>query len=359
MKSYLAIMKLIDKNCFNLTLDNRQVKLFTLKNKNGVTCQITNFGSRIVTLFVPNKNGIFEDVVLGYDTIQEYLENDEMFFGATIGRYGNRIANGKFTIEGKEYLLSKNNKKHNLHGGNKGFHNIVWNANQINESILELTYLSVDGEEGFPGNLNVKVTYTISENNTLEIKYEAETNKRTPVNLTHHSYFNLRGIEKEVSVENHLLTIKASEFTPTDSEGIPTGEIVSVTKTPFDFTKQKRIGENINDLNEQLSFGKGYDHNFVLGKNNSECVAKVEESISGRTLEVFTNDPGIQFYSFNHIDGIHQGKNNTKFFERTAFCLETQHFPNSPNQPNFPSTILHPDEKYTSYCFYKFDVKKE
>jgi aldose 1-epimerase len=351
-------MKLIDETCFDITLDNRQVKLFTLKNENGVTCQITNFGGRIVTLFVPNKNGICEDVVLGYGTIQEYLKKDEMFFGAAIGRYGNRIANGKFKIQGKEYQLSKNNGNHNLHGGEKGFHNVVWSANQVNASTLELTYLSLDGEEGFPGNLQVKVMYTVSINNTLEIKYEAETDKSTIVNLTHHSYFNLCGIEKEASVENHLLTIKASNFTPTDSEGIPTGEIVPVTKTPFDFTLQKRIGENINDSNEQLSFGKGYDHNFVLDKNDSECVAKVHEPISGRTLEVFTNEPGIQFYSFNHIDGIHQGKNNTKFFKRTAFCLETQHFPNSPNQSNFPSTILHPDEKYTSYCYYKFGVKE-
>ena len=351
-------MKLIDEKCFDIRLDNHEVKLFTLKNKNGVTCQITNFGARIVTLFVPNKNGIFEDVVLGYDTIQEYLEKDEMFFGAAIGRYGNRIAKGKFKIDGKEYQLSKNNGNHNLHGGDKGFHNVVWNANKINESTLELTYLSLSEDEGFPGNLQVKLTYTLSTNNTLKIKYEAKTDKNTVVNLTHHSYFNLCGIEKESSIENHLLTIKAKKFTPTDSEGIPTGEIVSVAKTPFDFTLQKRIGENINDYNKQLSFGKGYDHNFVLDKNNSEYVAKVEEPISGRTLEVFTNEPGIQFYSFNHINGIHQGKKDSKFFKRTAFCLETQHFPNSPNQDNFPSTLLHINEKYTSYCYYKFGIKK-
>jgi len=351
-------MKLIDKNNFNLVIDDRQVSLFTIENENGVTSQITNFGGRIVNLFVPDKNGVFEDIVLGYDTIHQYLERDEMFFGATIGRYGNRIANGKFIIKGKEYQLSKNNGKHNLHGGDKGFYNVVWNAKQTDKNTLELTYLSIDGEGGFPGNLNVKVIYTLSANNTLEIKYEAVTDKTTFVNLTHHSYFNLRGIENETSINNHLLTIKASKFTPINDEGIPTGEIISVAGTPFDFTEQKPIGKDINDSNAQLSFGKGYDHNLVLDDTQLECAARVEEPISGRTLEVFTGEPGMQFYSFNHIEGVHKGKNNTTFSARSAFCLESQHFPNSPNQPNFPSAILNPGEKYTSYCHYKFDVRE-
>ena len=349
-------MKLVDKNNFNLAIDNHQVELFTLKNTNGVTCQITNFGSRIISLFVPDKNGLFEDIVLGYDTLQEYLECDEMYFGATIGRYGNRIANGKFTIKGKEYQLSKNNGNHNLHGGNKGFHNVAWNANQTEKETLELTYLSKDGEEGFPGNLKVKVIYTLSKNNTLEIKYEAKTDKSTLVNLTHHSYFNLRGIGKE-SIENHFVTINASKYTPINKEGIPTGEIISVIQTPFDFTKEKAIGKDIHNSDEQLVFGKGYDHNFVLDATNLKCAARVIEPISGRTLEVFTSQPGIQFYSFNHVEGIHSGKNNTAFITRSAFCLETQHYPDSPNQHHFPSVILNPDEIYTSRTSYKFSVK--
>lgn len=351
-------MKLIDKNNFNGIVDNEQVLLFTLKNKKGTTCQITNFGARIVSLFVSDKNGVFEDIVLGYDSLKEYVSGDELYFGAAIGRYGNRIADGKFSIEGKEYQLAKNNGNHNLHGGNKGFHNVVWKANQIKNNRLELTYFSKDGEEGFPGNLQVKLMYSVLENNTLEIKYEALTDKVTLVNLTHHSYFNLRGIRHNTTIEKHLLTINASTYTPIDEEGIPTGELLSVSDTPFDFTKQKPIGKDIDSLDTQISFGNGYDHNFVLDKNNLKIAARVEEPISGRTLEVFTDEPGIQFYSFNHIKGMHKGKNNIEFFPKSAFCLETQHFPNSPNQPNFPSVVLQPEQKYTSYCGYKFDVTR-
>lgn len=351
-------MKLINKAYFETQIDEKSVSLYTLKNSKGMACQITNYGCRVVNLWVKDKQGDFDDIVLGYNCIEDYLKSKNEYYGALIGRFGNRIANGTFSINNTTYNLAKNDGPNNLHSGPKGFHNKVWHAKQTSNSQLELNYISVDGEEGFPGNLSVKVIYTLSEDNALEIEYSATTDKVTHVNLTHHSFFNLSGITHEKTIENNLLQIHANKYTPLGEHGIPTGEIASIENTPLDFRKVKPIGKSINDDHEQIKLGNGYDHNYVLNGKGLRQVAKVEDPFSGRVMDVITNEPGMQFYSCNFLNGEDIGKEGIAFKYRSAFCLETQHFPNTPNQLNFPSTLLNPDAIYKSKCIYKFGVNK-
>lgn len=349
-------LKLINAQHFESVIDGKQVHLFTLKNKNNLVTQITNYGGRVVSLWVPDRNGNFEDIVLGYETLEGYLQSHEIYFGALIGRYGNRIANGKFTLNDSTYTLATNNGDHHLHGGKTGFNNVVWDARQISDSELELKYRSKDGEEGYPGNLDVTVTYTLTDNNALEINYSATTDKATPVNLTHHSFFNLHGAGKG-SINDHLLQINASQYTPIIAGLIPTGNIEDVKDTPFDFTAPTPIGNHVNDTDEQLTYGFGYDHNFVLDGSGLKVAAVITDPVSGRTMEVVTDEPGLQFYGGNFLDGNDIGKGGLPYNYRTAFCLETQHFPDSPNQEQFPSTILNTGQHYTSTCVYKFSVQ--
>jgi len=349
-------IKLLKKNDFIKNFNGKETNIYVLKNKNGLVSEITNYGARVVSLWTPDSKGKFEDIVLGFDNIDNYINSNEKYFGATIGRYGNRIKDGKFTIEDKEYYLEKNNDSNHLHGGKKGFNDIVWDVEQINQQILELKYISKNMEEGYPGNLDIKVVYNLNDSNELKIEYFAKTDQSTYVNLTHHSFFNLLGAGHE-TINQHLLYINANSFTPVNETLIPTGDIQLLENTPFNFTEPTIIGERISQDNIQLKFGNGYDHNFVLNNSQSEKIiaAKVLEKESGRILEVYTNEPGMQFYSGNFlIDTI--GKNNKIYKKRSAFCLETQHFPNSPNQDNFPNTILKPNEEYYSICIYKFST---
>ncbi len=336
------------------------MKLFTIENKTGIRACITDYGGRVVCLFVPDREGHSDDIVLGYDHLPDYLKSNEKYYGATIGRYGNRIGNARFSIGNKAYHLEKNNGNNSLHGGSGGFHNVIWNVKQLDKQTLELSYLSKDMEEGFPGNLRVKVIYSLTDNNELKIEYFAETDQTTIVNLTHHSFFNLTG-NPEKSINNHILQIPADFYTPVDEGLIPTGEIAPVDETPFDFRKPTAIGKRVEENHEQLNLARGYDHNWALdatGTNTSiRLAARVTEPESGRVMEAYTNEPGIQFYSGNFLNGTDIGKKNIAYQHRTAFCLETQHFPDSPNKGNFPSTLLKPGEKYYSVCIYQFQIK--
>lgn len=350
----------IKKESFGKTTDGKAVEVYTLTNSADAEAKIINYGGRIVSLKMPDNNGNFEDVVLGYDDLKDY-ENDNAFFGGIIGRYGNRIAKGKFSLNGKEYTLAKNNGENHLHGGIKRFDVSVWTAKSSENkegAVLELNYLSKDGEEGYPGNLNVKVVYTLTENNELKIEYSATTDRDTVVNLTNHSYFNLRGAGSG-TILDHVLTINADKFTPTDETAIPNGELRSVANTPFDFLKPTKIGERINSDYEQIKIGKGYDHNYVLNRTSNELslAATVFEPTSRRFMEVLTTEPGIQLYSGNYLDG-KKGKNGKIYEFRGAFCLETQHFPDSPNRPDFPTTVLKKGQQYLTTTVYKFSVKK-
>lgn len=349
-------IKLLNKNDFFKNINGKETTIFLLKNRNGLISEITNYGARVVSLWVPDNNGNFDDIVLGFDNIDDYINAKEKYFGATIGRYGNRIKEGKFIINDKEYSLEKNNGLNHLHGGNMGFGDVVWNAKQIDNQTLELNYFSKNMEEGYPGNLNVKIIYHLNNNDELKIEYFAKTDESTHVNLTHHSFFNLLGAGNE-TINEHLLYINANSFTPVDETLIPTGNIELVANTPFDFSLPTAIGKRINQDNNQLNYGKGYDHNYVLNNSQSEEIiaAKVFEKESGRTLEVYTNEPGMQFYGGNFLSGT-IGKHDKSYKKRAAFCLETQHFPNSPNQDNFPSTLLKPNEEYYSICIYKFST---
>ncbi len=333
------------------------MELFTLKNKNGLTAIITDYGGRVTKLLVPDKKGHFDDVVLGYDNPDDYLTSNEKYYGATIGRYANRIQNGTFSIGDKSYLLDKNNGPNCLHGGNKGFHNFLWNVNQLNDQSLELSGEFNDMEDGFPGNLKVRVVYSVSDYNELIIEYFASTDKTTVVNFTHHSFFNLTG-NPQKTIYDHILQINSDFITPVNENLIPTGELLRVDGTPFDFRKPVRIGERIEDEHEQLKLGNGYDHNWVLNDEPDKVhvAAKVTEPTSGRTMEVLTNEPGMQFYAGNFLNGQDTGKGDIPYRFRTAFCLETQHYPDSPNNPDFPSTLLNPGESYYSVCKYKFGV---
>lgn len=340
------------------TFKEKNVEIFEIKNSNGLTMQVTNFGARVTHLWVPDKNGKLVDVVLGFDSLDGYLNSGEKYFGAAIGRYGNRIANGEFTLDGVTYQLPKNNNGQTLHGGPGGMDYVVWDAKKIGENSLEFHYTSPAGEEGFPGELKVKMVYTLTDANEFKVTYEAETDQATPVNLTHHSFFNLNGAGQGTILE-HELQLNASKYTPVNEVLIPTGEILDVAGTPFDFTSPTLIGARIEDENQQLGFGGGYDHNWVLDKTTNDLTqaAIVSSPETGIQMEVWTTEPAIQFYSGNFLDGAIIGKGNKSYEFRSAFCLETQHYPDSPNHPNFPSTILQPGEKYEQTCIYKFGIK--
>ena len=359
-------IKLISPSDFKAEKEGKIIMLYTLKNKNGMVTQITNYGGRVVSLWTPDRNGKFADIVTGYNSMKGYQNSNEVFFGALIGRYGNRIAKGKFNLNEKEYQLPLNNGKNTLHGGPKGFHNVVWNARQFkninNEDALELKYLSPDGEDGFPGNLSITVVYTLNNQNELKIEYSATTDKATVINLTHHSFFNLHGFSNRIakSINSHILKINASNYTPTDDELIPTGEIVSVKNTPMDFTKPTTIGERVNEPFQALINGKGYDHNWILDKKQEGMIeaAVIYEPSNGRLMRVITDQPALQFYGGNFFEGKDTGKYGEVYLHRTAFALETQHYPDSPNQSSFPTTELKPGSMYHHVCIYKFEVKK-
>ena len=348
-----------NKSAFEKVIDGKKTDLYYLKNSNGMKVAITNYGGRVVGILAPDKNGHFADVALGFDSLGGYLDNNEYYFGAIIGRYANRIARGKFSLNGKEYHLPINDGVNSLHGGNKGFFMRIWNAEQLNDQNLLLTYDSKDGEEGYPGDLKVQVLYTLTSNNSLRIEYTAITNKETVINLTNHTYFNLGGAGSG-KITNEVMMINADKITPIDSTMIPTGAITSVKGTPFDFTTPKEIGQDINADNQQIKYSKGYDDNWVLNKDKDyqlSLAAKVYDPKSGRELEVLTTEPGIQFYTGNFLDGV-TGKDGKKYNYRTALTLETQHYPDSPNHSNFPTTVLKPDQIFHSITVYHFGIHK-
>ncbi|MDR0845648.1 MAG: galactose mutarotase [Tannerella sp.] len=348
----------LEKADFVSEVAGKPTALYVLKNANGMEVCVTNYGGRIVSVMVPDKNGKLTDVVLGYDKIADYIASDGNF-GALIGRYGNRIAKAKFTLNSVEYQLPENNNGNCLHGGPEGFHVQVWDAVQPDDKTLKLTYLSKDGEAGFPGNLNVTVTYSVTDNNALDIRYEATTDKLTVVNLTNHSYFNLSGIPGS-QIMDHLIQINADRYTPVNELLIPTSELAPVKDTPLDLRKLIRIGDKIREPFEQMIRGRGFDHNWVLNTAGdiSKPAAKAVSPESGIVLEVFTNEPGVQFYTGNAMNGKDNGKFGVNYPLRGALCLETQHYPDSPNQPTFPTTTLRPGENYLSRCIYRFSVDK-
>ncbi|MGQ9592175.1 MAG: aldose epimerase family protein [Planctomycetota bacterium] len=352
------------KRPFGIAKDGRPVELYTLRNARGMEVDIATYGGTVVSVRVPDRAGKTGDVVLGFSTLAEY-EAKSPYFGCIVGRYGNRIANGKFSLDGVEHTLATNDQPGgvpcHLHGGKVGFDKKVWQADPVRKSGargLRLRHRSPDGDEGYPGNLDVAVTYWLTDANELRIEYEARTDQATPVNLTNHSYFNLKG-EGEGDVNGHVLKIAASRFTPVTKGLIPTGELRPVEGTPFDFREPRSIGERLGAEDEQLAFGGGYDHNFALDKEPGAfaLTASAYEPATGRTLEVWTTEPGIQFYGGNFLDGTLAGKSGRTYAHRGGFCLETQHFPDSPNQPRFPSTILRPGETYRSATAYKFGTK--
>ena len=349
----------ISKESFG-TVDGQAVELFTLTNSHGVEARVMTYGGILVSLKVPDRNGKLGDVVLGCDNLDCYLKQTA-FFGAIVGRYGNRIGKGKFSLNGHEYTLAKNNGENHLHGGLKGFDKVVWSAREIkapNGVGLSLSYTSKDGEEGYPGTLKVNVTYTLTAGNELRIAYTATTNKDTVVNLTHHSYFNLAGAGTG-DILGHELMLKAGRFTPVDAGLIPTGELKSVKGTPMNFLQPTKIGARIENKDEQLVLGKGYDHNWVIDRNGAmNLAARVYEPTTGRVMEVSTTEPGIQFYSGNFLDGTINGKGGKVYKQRYGFCLETQHFPDSPNKPGFPSTVLKRGHSYRSLTTFKFSTRR-
>jgi aldose 1-epimerase len=354
------MMTVFKKSNFGKLPNGSSANLYTLTNNNGMEVKITNYGGIITSILVPDKAGKISDVVLGYDDLSGYLDKSP-YFGCIVGRYGNRIANGKFSLDGEEYSLATNNGPNALHGGLKGFDKIVWQVKELPRDGnlgLELKYVSKDMEEGYPGNLDVTVTYILTEDNALRIDYLAITDKKTVLNLTNHSYFNLKDAGAS-PILDHFIKLNADKFTPVDETLIPTGELRSVENTPFDFRQPHTIGERINAENEQIKFGGGYDHNFVLHGEMGQLrvIAEIFEPTSGRVMEVFTTEPGVQFYTGNFLDGSITGKNGNVYQHRHGFCLETQHYPDSPNKPEFPSTILEPGQKYQSTTIYKFSVK--
>jgi aldose 1-epimerase len=345
---------------FGKTSQGKRVDIYTLRNTKGAEARITNYGGIVVSLRVPDRDGEPGDVVLGYDNLKDYIKANP-YFGALIGRYGNRIKKGRFELDGKTYRLAINNPPNALHGGLKGFDKVVWSAKPaITKSgpSLELTYVSRDGEEGYPGNLTVRAVYTLTNSNELRVDFTATTDKATIINLTHHSYFNLAGAGSG-DILGHELTIKADKFTPIDKTFITTGELRPVKGTPFDFQKAATIGSRITNQDEQLKFGLGYDHNWVINKPPGKlaAVAKVHDPKSGRTLEVLSTEPGLQFYSGNFLDGTNVGKGGKVYRCRNGFCLEPQHFPDSPNKPEFPSVVLTPGQTYKNTIIYKFSTK--
>lgn len=338
---------------FEADIDGDSVRLYTLTN-GSTTATITNYGARIISLYVPDKDGDLVDVVLGYNDLASYRKADEGFYGAVVGRYGNRIANGRFELGGEQYQLEINNGPNTLHGGTNGFATKVWEVKHLTDSSLELQYTSPDGDAGFPGKLVATVVYTLTSDNGLDLFYHATTDKTTVVNLTNHAYFNLSG-EGDSTILDHLLTIRADGYTPVDETLIPTGEIASVANTPFDFRQPTAIGARIDTADAQLLLGKGYDHNFVLKKDPGlQLVATAESPKTGIIMDVFTEEPGLQFYSGNFMDNVQNAKGNKTYEHRSAFCLETQHFPDAPNRPDFPSTVLEPGSEYKTRTVYQF-----
>ncbi|MGB3007962.1 MAG: aldose epimerase family protein [Chitinophagaceae bacterium] len=348
-----AVLPLKEK--FDTVVDGKTTTLFYLKNKNNLKAAVTNYGARMVGFLVPDKSGKFTDVVIGFDNVKDFVTAEERFFGAIVGRYGNRIANGKFSLDGKTYQLDLNNGRNSLHGGRTGFQSRVWDAVQPDSQTVVLTYVSADGEEGYPGKLTTIVTYKLTDDNELHMSYEITTDKKTVVNVTNHNYWNLNG-EGSGTINNHELMIKATKYTEVDSTLIPT-IISAVTGTPFDFTSFHKVGERVEADNMQLKYGKGYDHNFVLDKGsttNPELIVTIKGDLSGIAMDILTTEPAVQFYGGNFMAAKHTLKSGTKDDFRTAFCLETQHYPDSPNQPSFPSTVLEPGKKYVSTTVHKF-----
>lgn len=349
----------LKKSDFVLEVQGKPTSLYVLKNKNGAEACVTNYGGRLVSVMVPNKSGNLVDVVLGHDSIVNYVSAKNNY-GALIGRYANRIGFARFTLDSVTYQLPVNNNNlHCLHGGPEGYDTRMWTASQPNAQTLQLTYLSKDGEAGFPGNLNITVTYKLTDDNAVAIRYEAETDKPTVVNMTNHSYFNLSGIPGSQNME-HQVMINADSYVPIDSIALPLGEILSVEGTPMDLRTLTVVGEHIDDDFDQLKHGKGYDHSWVLNTEGdiSKVAARVVSTVSGIVMDVYTNEPGLQFYAGNAMKGTDVGKHGVVYPVRGAVCLESQHFPDSPNQPQFPGTVLRPGEKYLSECIYKFSVQK-
>lgn len=355
----------ISQKPFGKMPDGTTVTLYTLTNASGAQVQITNYGGTVVSVKVPDRKGKFDDVVLGFDSLAGYMGEGNPYFGALIGRYANRIAKGKFTLDGANYTLAVNNTPNSLHGGKKGFDKVVWTAISVAPSAegsvgLELSYQSKNGEEGYPGSLYVKVAYTLTPDNALKIDYAATTDKKTVINLTNHSYFNLNGAGSG-DILDQVVQINADRMTPVDSTAIPTGELKSVMGTPFDFRTPTAIGDRIDQNDEQITFGKGYDHNFVLNGTAGSTpflAARVVAPKTGRVLEVMTTEPGVQLYTGNFLDGTVKGKKGKAYKRRYAFCLETQHFPDSPNRPEFPTTTLNPGETYHQTTIYRFSTEK-
>ena len=350
------------KKPFGKTADGQKVELYVLASNSGMQVAISTYGGTVVSLKVPDRNGKFDDVVLGYSDLSGYA-NDKVYFGAIVGRYANRIAHGRFMLDGQTFTLAKNNGDNTLHGGVKGFNKAVWSAKQISTGdgqSVEFSLLSKDGDEGFPGNLQVTVVYTLTNTNELRIEYSATTDKKTVLNLTNHCYFNLAGAGSG-NVLSSVLQIEADKYTPVDQGLIPTGELRDVQGTPFDFRQPAAIGARIDQDDEQLKLGGGYDHNFVLRRPKAGVespAARVTEPSSGRVLEVWTTEPGVQLYTANFLDGTIKGKGKKAYQKRSAFCLETQHFPDSPNQPKFPSVVLTPEGKFHSITSYKFSTDR-
>jgi len=348
---------------FGKTPDGTPVAIYTLTNKNGVEARITTYGGRVVSLKVPDRKGALGDVVLGFDSVEGYVTNGGPFFGALVGRYANRIGGARFTLGGVEYKVDKNDGANSLHGGARGFDKAVWTAKELADGGVELTYLSEDGEQGYPGNLTATVVYHLTDTNELKIDFGATTDKATVVNLTNHSYFNLSYTNETGAgggdILGHLMMLNADRFTPVDSGLIPTGELRAVKGTPFDFRMATAIGARIEQNDEQLKLGHGYDHNWVLNRRGGglKVAARVEEPSTGRVLEVLTTEPGIQFYTGNFLDGKIVGKGGRSYGLRSGFCLETQHFPDSPNKPKFPSTVLKPGGRFESTTVFRFSVK--
>lgn len=341
------------------TIDGKPVSLYTLTGINGIGMKVTNYGARVVALCVPDSAGNPVDVAFGYNKLDDYINLPEYFFGAAIGRYGNRINDAKFTLDDVEYQLTKNEGEKQLHGGIKGYCDVVWTANQLSDSKIEFTYLSVDGEEGYPGNLDITMTYELTDDNSFKVTYSATTDKPTVCNLTHHSYFNLSG-EGSESINDHILMLKSDNLTPVDSILIPTGEFMPVAGTPFDFTQPTEIGSRLGEEHQQLIFGNGYDHNWAISKETEgvETVASVVSPVTKIKMEVLTDQPGIQFYGGNFLDSKVSGKSGKPYSFRSGLCLETQHYPDSPNQPDFPSVELRPGQEYSHVCIYKFSISE-
>lgn len=344
---------------FQTEIDGQLTNLFVLTNKNGMEVCITNYGGRVVSLMVPDRDGKLEDIVCGYPTIADYLAKKQNF-GATVGRYIGRILNATFTLDSITYQLTPNSGIHCAHGGDPGFASRIWQAEQLDKQALKLSLLSPDGDNGFPGQLDVHVIYQLTDDNELDIRYEAETDKPTVINLSHHSFFNISG-DFNTTVEDQLLYVNADSYTPYDSLKCITGEILPVAGTPFDFTTPHLIGERIDDDLMQLTAMKGYDHNWVLNTrgDDTQLAARLTDSKSGRTMEVYTNEPGLQVYTGNGLRGAMTGKKGIAYQKRSSICLETQHFADSPNKPQFPSTVLRPGEKYESHCVYRFGIARK